>query len=144
MLMLRILGFSILGSDRCDRRCHCHDSDCEVNDDHSLVTQMHWLPAGIRRYRFAETGPGLRASSRVQLGHALQRIGQPVREASPHAERLVIQLQSSISAGVRCLLLRSDKQVPIREHAGEVRGFVILTVRGEDRTPLGRRAVANP
>jgi predicted Fe-Mo cluster-binding NifX family protein len=110
-----------------------------------MVTQLHWLTGrNAGRYRFVETGLSLRASSREQVEHALQRIEQAVREAVPHIERVVIQLESAISADIRYALPLADSEGPISEHFGEAPYFVILTLRREDRLLVERRLLANP
>lgn len=117
----------------------------EVIDDDPMVTQLHWLTGrNAGRYRFVETGLSLRASSREQVEHALQRIEQAVREAVPRIERVVIQLESATSADIRYALPLADSEGPISEHFGEAPYFVILTLRRDDHSLVERRAVANP
>ena len=117
----------------------------KVIDDDPVVTQLHWLTGrNAGRYRFVETGLSLRASSREQVEHAVQRIEQAVRQAVPHIERVVIQLESATSADIRCALPLADSEGPISEHFGEAPYFVILTLRRDDHSLVERRVVANP
>ena len=110
-----------------------------------MVTQLHWLTGrNAGRYRFVETGLSLRASSREQVEHALQRIEQAVREAVPHIERVVIQLESATSADIRYALPLADSEGAISEHFGEAPYFAILTLRREDCSLVERRLLANP
>lgn len=110
-----------------------------------MVTQLHWLTGrNAGRYRFLETGLSLRARSREQVEKALQRIEQAVREAVPHIERVVVQLESATSADIRYAFPLADSEGPISEHFGEAPYFVIVTLRREDRLLVERRVVANP
>ena len=117
----------------------------EVIDDDPMVTQLHWLTGrNAGRYRFVETGLSLRASSREQVEHALQRIEKAVRQAVPHIERVVIQLESATSADIRYALPLAESKGPISEHFGEAPYFVILTLRREDRSLVERQLLTNP
>ena len=121
------------------------DTIRRVIEGDPMVTQLHWLTGrNAGRYRFVETGLSLRASSREQVEKALQRIEQAVREAVPHIERVVIQLESATSADIRCALPLAASEGPISEHFGEAPYFVILTLRRDDHSLVERRVVANP
>ena len=67
-----------------------------------------------------------------------------MREAVPHIERVVIQLESATSADIRYALPLADSEGPISEHFGEAPYFVILTLRRDDHSLVERRVVANP
>jgi len=121
------------------------DAIREVIGGDPMVTQLHWLTGrNAGRYRFVETGLSLRASSREQVEHALQRIEQAVRQAVPHIERVVIQLEPKTSATIRYALPLADTHGPISEHFGEAPYFVILTLWRDGHSLVERRVLANP
>jgi cation diffusion facilitator family transporter len=110
-----------------------------------MVTHLNWVTGrNAGRYRFVEAGLSLRATSRKKVEVALQRIENAVREAVPRIERLVVQLEPAASADVRYALPLAEVDGPISEHFGEAPFFVILTLRGDDRSLVERRVVTNP
>ena len=117
----------------------------EVIDDDPMVTQLHWLTGrNAGRYRFVETGLSLRASSREQVEHALQRIEQAVRVAVPRIERLVVQLEPATSSEIRYALPVVEVDGPVSEHFGEAPYFTILTLHKDDQSLVERRVITNP
>jgi cation diffusion facilitator family transporter len=110
-----------------------------------MVIQLNWITGrNAGRYRFVEIGLSLRATSRKKVEVALQRIENAVCEAVPRIERLVVQLETAASAGVRYALPLADVDGPISEHFGEAPYFVILTLHRDDRSLVERRVISNP
>lgn len=117
----------------------------EVIEGDPMVMQLNWLTGrNAGRYRFVETGLSLRASSRQQVERALQRIERAVREAVPHIERLVVQLEPDTSADIRYALPLATSEGPISEHFGEAPYFVIATLSKDDHSLVERLLLANP
>ena len=110
-----------------------------------MVTQLHWLTGrNAGRYRFVETGLSLRAGSREQVEHAVQRIERAVREAVPRIERLVVQVEPVTSPHVRYALPLADHDGPISDHFGSAPYFGIWTLHRQDGSLVERRVLANP
>ena len=110
-----------------------------------MVTQLNWVTGrNAGRYHFVEAGLSLRATSRKKVEVALRRIENAVRKAVPRIERLVVQLEPAASADVCYALPLAEVDGPISEHFGEAPYFVILTLRGDDRSLVERRVVSNP
>jgi cation diffusion facilitator family transporter len=110
-----------------------------------MVTQVNWVTGrNAGRYRFVETGLGLRTTSGEKFEIALRRIEDAVRQAVPRIERLVIQPEPATSAVFRYALPMADVDGPISKHFGEAPYFAILTLRRDDRSLLERRVTVNP
>ena len=110
-----------------------------------MVTGVNWVTGrNAGRYRFVETGLALRATSRRKVESAVQRIEAAVRNAIPHLERVLVQVEPAGSPQVRYAVPLAAADGPVSAHFGEAPYFAILTLQRDDRSVVGRQLAVNP
>jgi len=110
-----------------------------------MVTGVNWVTGrNAGRYRFVETGLALRATSRRKVESAVQRIEAAVRDAIPHLERVLVQVEPAGSPQVRYAVPLAAADGPVSAHFGEAPYFAILTLQRDDRSVVERQLAVNP
>jgi predicted Fe-Mo cluster-binding NifX family protein len=117
----------------------------QVIEADPMVTEVNWVTGrNAGRYRFVESGLALRATSGRKVESAVQRIEATVREAIPHIERVLLQVEPASSAHLRYAIPLAAADGRISEHFGEAPYFAILTLDRERRSLVERRVTVNP
>jgi cation diffusion facilitator family transporter len=117
----------------------------QVIEADPMVTEVNWVTGrNAGRYRFVESGLALRAASGRKVESAVQRIEAAVRDAVPHIERVLLQVEPAKSPYIRYAVPLAAADGRISEHFGEAPYFAILTLEREGRSLVERRVTVNP
>lgn len=110
-----------------------------------LVTEVKWVTGhNAGRYRFVEVGLALRADNLEKVATAVQRIEASVREAVPHIERVLVQVEPASTNEQHFALPLTTINGELSEHFGEAPYFLFLTLQRESNEVVERRVLQNP
>jgi cation diffusion facilitator family transporter len=110
-----------------------------------LVTEVKWVTGhNAGRYRFVEVGLALRADNLEKVATAVQRIEASVREAVPHIERVLVQVEPASTNEQHFALPLTAINGELSEHFGEAPYFLFLTLQRESNEVVERRVLQNP
>jgi cation diffusion facilitator family transporter len=110
-----------------------------------LVTEVNWVTGrSAGRYRFIEAGLSLRATELEKVEAAVQRIEASVRDAVPHIERVLVQVEPPSTDTQHFAIPLSAVDGEISPHFGEAPYFLFLNLQRENGTVVDRRVLHNP
>lgn len=109
------------------------------------VSEVPWVTSrNAGRFRFVEAGVSLRVTDLAAAEAALRRIEGRVREAVPHVDRVVLQVEPVSSPHRRCAVPLADRDGAVSEHFGQAPCFAVVLVDRADGTRLDEQVLDNP
>ena len=110
-----------------------------------LVEKINAIRArNAGRYKFVELDLALRVKKLSKAHKVSEEIGQRVKEAIPHVDRVVIHSQPPEQKQLTIAVPLAADQRSISEHFGEAPYFQLITFRNHDGKIISEKRLRNP
>ena len=109
------------------------------------VAELKWVTGrNAGRFRFVEAEVALRIRDLERAETATRRIEARIRQAVPHAERVLIHVEPEERIHLRYAVPLADPGGTLSEHFGEAPYFALVRVRLADGTIEEQQTLVNP